>query len=469
MQGGGISRSAVESKIVSWQSDLLGGHVKGLIGWRDDKQESFEQAQAESFRFADNEYNPATLVLAGQPSDVQAGSTRTWSVVGVYPERWLGSLPFGADLRVFMNESENFNPVGARRNIRNELLAAPTGKTKEYGVMLDLYEGKISTRLSIYDTSVRGQTLGSLGGTANAAMRWPVDWVQRARSGEQAEMSLQEHAPDLFARGVTSYQQLYQEILKLITPEMQAIGNYRLVHDDGGGTFMHYEPIQNLTVTRDSVSKGWELEVTAKPTRNIQIMFNLAKQEAVQSNVAPALNAYATDFLARIQASPLNGIQDTLTEPSLSTYTSRFTTAVNVPLAAEKAKEGTASQELREWRANLVASYRFREGWLKGTTAGTAVRWQSEVATGYRTAPNEHGLPIPILANAYYDDPDLRGDFFLRFERRFGRVDWKLQLNVRNAIGSSNPITVFTNPDGQVAVVRAPPPTEWFLTNTFRF
>jgi hypothetical protein len=48
-------------------------------------------------------------------------------------------------------------------------------------------------------------------------------------------------------------------------------------------------------------------------------------------------------------------------------------------------------------------------------------------------------------------------------------VAWRIQLNVRNLIGSDSLIPVSTNPDGRTAIVRFPPDRQWFVTNTFRF
>jgi hypothetical protein len=87
------------------------------------------------------------------------GNTLTWSVVAKYPERLLPKLPLGADVRLFANRSENFSPVGARRTVYNELLAPPTGTTKEYGVMLDLFGGKISMRINKYETAARASPI----------------------------------------------------------------------------------------------------------------------------------------------------------------------------------------------------------------------------------------------------------------------------------------------------------------------
>ncbi|HWL17506.1 MAG TPA: hypothetical protein VNR00_17995, partial [Opitutus sp.] len=149
----------------------------------------------------------------------------------------------------------------------------------------------------------------------------------------------------------------------------------------------------------------------------------------------------------------------------------RYRNGVTSLLAAEAAKEGTVSLEQRKYRANFIANYTFRDGWLKGFSFGGAARYQSKVATGYPTAPNESSSPVPLLDQAFFSNPELRGDVFFGYSRKIlgGRVQWKSQLNIRDAFGSRAPIPVWTNPDGQVAVVRVPPLTQVFWTNTFRF
>jgi hypothetical protein len=108
---------------------------------------------------------------------------------------------------------------------------------------------------------------------------------------------------------------------------------------------------------------------------------------------------------------------------------------------------------------------------LKGWGIGAGVRWQSEIATGYPSFVGPDGTPLPDLSRAFFSGDELNGDTWISYKRKIfkDRIGWKIQLNIRNAIGSSDPIPVFTNADGQVALVRVPPQTEWFITNTFRF
>jgi hypothetical protein len=154
-----------------------------------------------------------------------------------------------------------------------------------------------------------------------------------------------------------------------------------------------------------------------------------------------------------------------------STYFIRFNGNTSVPLNAELTKEGTKSLEQREWRVNTVASYDFQSGWLRGWGLGAGARWQSGVATGYPNFVGPGGIVQPDLKNPFITGVELNGDAWLSYRRRIfkDRVAWRVQLNVRNLVGSDDLIPVSTNPDGRPAIVRIPPEKQWLLTNTFRF
>ena len=51
----------------------------------------------------------------------------------------------------------------------------------------------------------------------------------------------------------------------------------------------------------------------------------------------------------------------------------------------------------------------------------------------------------------------------------FKNIDWRLQLNVRNAWGNGDDIPVAANPDGTLAVIRIPNETRWTVSSSFSF
>jgi hypothetical protein len=132
-----------------------------------------------------------------------------------------------------------------------------------------------------------------------------------------------------------------------------------------------------------------------------------------------------------------------------------------------KLQEGTASPEIRKWRYNVITSYDFRKGFLKGVGVGGAYRWQDKVAIGYPCLPNG----TYDLTQPYYGPSEAGTDLWVSYQRKLlEKYNWKIQLNVRNAFAKHGLIPISIEPDGNTwASVRVKPVQEWFVTNTFTF
>jgi hypothetical protein len=62
-------------------------------------------------------------------------------------------------------------------------------------------------------------------------------------------------------------------------------------------------------------------------------------------------------------------------------------------------------------------------------------------------------------------------DLWVGYKRMIanGRIEWKLQLNLRNAFPGDDLIPVFTQPDGEPVVFRISESRVWSLRSTFSF
>ena len=474
LRNGNIGRREIESSVASLQSYWLDSHVITIAGLRRDAQDSFERLNLDNDpdpntrdRLPRGDFDSTAIKLNPVSAESAKGDTLTWSLVARYPEKILPKLPLGADLRVFANRSENFSPVGARRTVYNELVDPPTGTTKEYGMMLDLFGGKLSARVNHYETAGEGFTNPALQGAVNSSINQIETLsLQRMLDAQVSGMTLEQVG--LAQVGITSFEQAYQEIIKFLPEPTRTVRNLR-VETLGSARRVTGNPIVGAVGTSSFVAKGWELDLTGNPTRGLRVSFNVAQQVTVKSNIAPEFRKYAAEMRANIDKSPIRNVYDSPVLGETSTYAIRFNGNVLVPLNAELTKEGTKSLEQREWRVNFVTSYDFR-GSLRGWGVGAGARWQSEVATGYRNSVVD-GVVQPDLSQPFFGDPELNGDAWLSYKRRIfnDRIAWRIQLNVRNLIGSDELIRVSTNPDGQTAIVRIPPDRQWFVTNTFRF
>lgn len=77
---------------------------------------------------------------------------------------------------------------------------------------------------------------------------------------------------------------------------------------------------------------------------------------------------------------------------------------------------------------------------------------------------------FPDLDKTIYGPEELAGDVWVAYRRKiFKTVDWRLQLNIRNAWGNRDDIPVTANPDETIADIRIPNETRWTLSSTFTF
>ena len=69
-----------------------------------------------------------------------------------------------------------------------------------------------------------------------------------------------------------------------------------------------------------------------------------------------------------------------------------------------------------------------------------------------------------------YGDTDSAVDLWIGYETKLtDRIEWRIQLNLRN-VGESEGLTAISaNPDGSAAVYRIQEGMSWRVTNTFRF
>ncbi len=464
---GNISKQKVESEVFGWQSFFLDENLVGLVGWRTDKMEQFPRIiqRTQDNRLPSGEFDQNKLVVTEEPFSEFSGNTFTWSLVGHVPYE----LPGGTELSVHYGESENFQPVGDRRDSLNRPLPPPTGTTKEYGFTLTLLDNRLSARFNWFETQIANAN-SAFTREAVFAMNTPARWWGGWGGAYQRELSIEEALETVGAP--PGYWSSYEDALngivrELVPPELQAVKNFRF--NNGA---MDSDPIPGETAPTDFVAEGFEFELIGNLTASWRVFLNIAEQETIQDNTAPVVRELVAKYNALLAASPVANFFDTPEPFEAWTFQTRFDLRANAPLSGALARDGTVSQELRKWRANLVTTYDFQEGSLKGFFAGGGIRWQDEIATGYPLIPNpeDPNGRIPDVNRPFLDASELNGDFWIGYNRKLtDKIDWRIQLNGRNAFGDSDPITVRTNPDGNVAVIRNPVPQEFFLTNTFRF
>ncbi|MEN9403580.1 MAG: hypothetical protein RL091_2283 [Verrucomicrobiota bacterium] len=489
LSAGSLSRQEITSKSLSMKSEFFADTIITVFGWRWDELHTFSNVIAP--RLPDGGVDP-DLRLRPSADLVESGRNFTWSVVGRYPEKLLGELPFGIDLGAYYNSSGNFNPIAVRTDLSGQTIPAPAGDTKEYGLLIELFERRASLRLNWFKTRQSNAS-----NNAQGATQWVFDFpsflIDRYRAAETQGIAFS-GIPGVTAAGYSSYQQLYSSLFQLLPEPTKGLKNLRF---DAGGN-LQSNPFPGLTDTSNLNARGFEAELIGNLTKRWRVSFNVARQETVVTGSASLTKQVADALQANLAKFNLLNIDQGPALPERQTVATRFNQLIGAPLAATVAREGAVSGEQREWRANFVTTYdlsAFNLPVVKNMGIGTAIRWQSKIVIGYpfltgqrlkekivATDPNFTDIsqiadtdPImqsqfPDLAHPFQGPEELAGDVWISYRRRISKnIDWRLQLNVRNAWGNDKDIPVAANPDGTIAVIRIPNETSWYLSSMFSF
>jgi hypothetical protein len=451
----------ITSEALSWQSKWLNDNVVGLIGWRTD--ESINTGQASVGKDA----NGVPLLSQQELSDsseIAEGSTMTKSLVLHLPVK-LGSTSFSAHY----NTSENFSPAATRRNVRGTILPSPLGETEEVGIGVEFLDGAISLRISKYEMT-SDYVDANLGGAINpilsplGAVRWGLMQSDGASWQEVYDIMYDDRNRFPDAKHFNSYDELFTAITNYLPTDIAALLNRTY---DADGAF-NYDRILGVAATRSFTSEGTEVELIGNVTNNWRLVLNIGQQETITAGTAPMLNEVANLVVEGYKREGLWGHQDAPDNDADPTFGSRFNGSTLIPIAKARAADGTVSLEQREWRINFATNYDFTEGTLKGFGIGGSYRYQSEVATGYENSVNADGIVLPVLTSPHWGPDSWNGDLWVSYKRPLtDKIDWKLQLNVRNLLGDDDLIPVVTNPDGRVAAYRNSNPRDMFVTSTF--
>lgn len=411
-------------------------------------------------------------------------------------------------LRGFYNESENFELTEPSNDGFNRTNPPQSGETEEYGIGISLWDNKVDIRLSAYETSQRNQPSGAirLEGRLNsfegALFRTLSALDQRRQDGEATAYDISDWQ---VITGLDSNGDAIIEFPGTRIQETDADGN--LVFDDQGrARYEHdgeFNPVTNPGVTQDSVSEGWELSGTFNPTRNLRIFANVSKLDNRRSNLERQVLEYmdkrspywAPFFSAGYHTNgdndqtvyipvddpraldpnfvPGDNVRIGDPAPLDSLLIDDFYNALGVELLDAIRDDGTSNIGVSEYNARFTANYSFYEGFLKGFSVGTNLRWESGKVFGYPVIQRDlsdlpAGFPNPDLngngaidanefnlvkddvSRPYTSDSFVTGGVMVGYRTKLfnDKVNWRIQLNVNNLFKQGGDLRVIRlNPD----------------------
>jgi hypothetical protein len=525
---GVLTRTKTKSMALNMQSFFFQDHLVANLGWRRDEVSLSRNGTPPLNPDLTPIRDPAVFNLDGTAAWVEKANNFSYGLVLKTPARY---LPAGVSLSWHYGHSSNFVPNPGGFDFSGKSVPSASGTTREAGFTAGVMNDKLVLRVNAYRGRIKNEnfsgTSAAYGRLADAnvarnynGMYLDMDQYDRNRDGvfDPIQDPLDPSGktfidPDRNKNGIldvvepgganyiagAKYMPLDQFIKlfdqlgahyndwarktaeSVLIPGTISGNNSDAVANSGPGLS------STLTDTVDLEAKGYELELIYNPTKNLRFSLNLARQEARRSNIAPRLTEMVKTLIAISESVPTGPylvgsqqVEDRLTRP-LATTPFASSNMVGFWLTdpsvggvyyTQTALAGSDNPEVRKYRANLLGNYSFSEGKLRGVNVGGAFRWLDKAAIGYPvTYTADTHVLIKDVAHPYYDDATQFVDVWVGYKRKLlqGRMGWKVQLNIRNLLADSSPVTVQVQPEGSVARVGMPVPREFVLSNTFSF
>jgi iron complex outermembrane recepter protein len=209
--------------------------------------------------------------------------------------------------------------------------------------------------------------------------------------------------------------------------------------------------------------EGWEAELVANPTRNITLQVNYSHPLTFIVRESQARIAYVAAHRAEWEAgaraapgSVLNG--RTIIDPSVIQGALN-----NIDQSLAGLTTGTLENNAVTHRINANARYSFRDGTLKGLSLVGGVQYRGHGKNGSRDPRIKFNLPESVTptaqqnAQAAFDylwtPPSWKSTLTAgaNYTRRFGKYNWRFQLNVTNLLNDLDPIWGRSGPVGNGA------------------
>ena len=379
--GPSANRSEITTRAFALQSSFWQGRLILTNGLRTDRSRAWSGAAANFEPFRDQRGITADPrgfdVRTAFPASLRErdGHTSTRGAV-------LHALPW---LSFAYNTSDNFQVNAATRNVYGDLLPNPKGRGSDYGIKLFLFDQKLVFDVMYYTN----ETVDKID---------PVSITTAGNFVDNLNVAWEAIA------GITG-----DSKYRSSPYDARSAGNW-----------------SDSTSTR---STGWEFSATANPTKQWRLTINGSKRSTA-STTARGVNiiAYLNEYLPLLR----NPAWQSATTPG-----STLTVADRVATIQTTLSNFVATRNLPEdiyapsWSLNLIQTYSFaRESRLAGFSIGGSMNARGKSIAGFGETRND--IFDPDLR--YYAPSFENFGAWITYQRKLfsNRVDWRLQLNVRN-------------------------------------
>jgi hypothetical protein len=223
----------------------------------------------------------------------------------------------------------------------------------------------------------------------------------------------------------------------------------------GSPRFADYTGNQLWTDVESDLTEGYEFEVTLNPTRQLRMMLNVSYNDSTLNDTyaftRPWYEKYVLPYrddavMRAIIANPTFNATRTIGD---------YITGIERRLDYHEAQVGGPRIRGNKWLVNVVGSYAFERGVLKGVRIGGNARWRDAPPIGYPEVAGTFDVKNPFIGAE-----SLVTDGFISYSAKSNLLErnanWSVSFRVRNLLGHDEnfPQTAVDNGFGQPHVLQ---------------
>ncbi|MCE2861415.1 MAG: hypothetical protein LW690_03070 [Opitutaceae bacterium] len=219
--------------------------------------------------------------------------------------------------------------------------------------------------------------------------------------------------------------------------------------------FSNYSGNGLWTDVESDLTEGYEIEATLNPTRQLRLMVNVSYNDSKLNETYKFTRPWYEQYVKPVRDDA--AVRATIANPAFNATRTigDYITGIERRLNYHEAQVGGARLRGNHWLVNVVGSYAFDQGPLKGTRVGGSARWRDAAAIGYP----EKGGTFDV-ANAFRGRESLVTDAFVSYAWRQRLLDrnlnWTVSLRVRNLLDddAATPASAVDNGRGQAHILQ---------------
>ncbi len=147
--------------------------------------------------------------------------------------------------------------------------------------------------------------------------------------------------------------------------------------------------------TQDRKLEGWEVELTANPSRNVTLTMNYSHPIVTTISDSPGRRAYYAKNLAEFQRGAAATAGQVINGRAILDPTAIATALQNIDNSFNGFTPGTLANGLVRHSVNVAGSYRFTEGTLRGLGFNAGFNYRGHRKNGSRDAQIKFGTTAP--------------------------------------------------------------------------